>query len=66
MMKGGTLAPYFGWLVGVGPGTGISLLWVFLGIIGFIAGMGGYLFREVRDVETILPDHDELQIPVES
>ena len=66
MMEGGTLAPYFGWLVGVGPGTGISLLWVFLGIIGFIAGMGGYLFREVRDVETILPDHDELQIPAES
>ena len=66
MMEGGTLAPYFGWLVVVGPGTGISLLWVFLGIIGFIAGMGGYLFREVRDVETILPDHDELQIPVES
>ncbi len=66
MMEGGLLAPYFGWLVGVGPGTGISLLWVFLGIIGFVCGMGGYLFREVRDVESILPDHDALQIPAES
>ena len=61
MMEGGSLAPYFGWLVGVGPGTGISLLWVFLGVIGFVCGLGGYLFREVRDVESILPDHDELQ-----
>ena len=66
MMEGGLFAPFFEWLVGVGPGTGISLLWVFLGIIGFVCGMGGYLFREVRDVESILPDHDALQIPAES
>lgn len=66
MMEGGSLVPYFGWLVGVGPGTGISLLWVFLGVIGFVCGLGGYLFREVRDVESILPDHDELQNSAES
>jgi len=66
MMEGGVLAPYFGWLVGVGPGTGISLLWLFLGVIGFVAGMGGYLFKQVRNVESILPDHDENEIPAES
>ena len=65
MMKGGVLVPYFSWLVGVGPGTGISLLWLFLGIIGFAAGLGGYLFKEVRNVEAILPDHDEIAIPAE-
>lgn len=59
MMEGGVLTPIFGWLVGVGPGTGISLLWIFLGMIGFVAGLGGYLFKDVRDVESILPDHDE-------
>ncbi len=63
MMEGGFLVPYFGWLVGIGPGTGISLLWIFLGVIGFVCGMGGYLFKEVRDVESILPDHDGLSAP---
>jgi DHA3 family macrolide efflux protein-like MFS transporter len=66
MMAGGSLTPYFGWLVGVGPGTGISLLWLFLGIIGFAAGLGGYLFKQVRDVEELIPDHDEIPIPAES
>ena len=63
MMEGGVLVPYFSWLVGVGLGTGISLLWLFLGVIGFAAGLGGYLFKQVRDVESILPDHDEVQVP---
>jgi len=66
MMEGGFLVPYFGWLVGIGPGTGISLLWIFLGVIGFVCGVGGYLFKEVRDVESILPDHDGLSAPDES
>ncbi len=61
MMEGGVLVPYFGWLVGVGPGTGISLLWLFLGVLGFVCALGGYLFKEVRDVESILPDHDEVE-----
>jgi DHA3 family macrolide efflux protein-like MFS transporter len=63
MLEGGFLVPYFGWLVGIGPGTGISLLWIFLGVIGFVCGVGGYLFKEVRDVESILPDHDGLSAP---
>jgi hypothetical protein len=25
--------------------------------------VGGYLFKEVRDVESILPDHDGLSAP---
>jgi len=66
MMEGGILVPYFGWLVGIGPGTGISLLWIFLGVIGFICGIGGYLFKEVRDVESIPPDHDGLSAADES
>ena len=65
MMEGGSLAPIFVWLVGVGPGTGISLLWLFLGVIGFVCGLGGYLFKEVRDVENILPDHDAVEVPAD-
>ena len=65
MMAGGSLTPYFGWLVGVGPGTGISLLWLFLGAVGFIVGLSGYIFKEVRDVEALIPDHDEVAVPTE-
>ena len=65
-MEGGLIAPYFGWLVGVGPGTGISLLWLFLGVIGCVCSLAGYLFKKIRDVESILPDHDELQNLTES
>ena len=66
MMAGGVLAPTFGWLVGVGPGAGISMLYFMMGIIGVVSGFGGYLFYQVRNVEEIIPDHDEVEIPVPS
>jgi len=60
MMPGGALAPLFGWLVGVGPGAGISLLFLITGLIGALVGLSGYAFVSVRDAEDILPDHDAL------
>ena len=60
MMEGGSLAPLFGWLIGVGPGEGISLLFLFMGLIGALFGLSAYTVREVRDVESILPDHDAI------
>lgn len=57
MLEGGSLAPMFGWLVGTGPGAGISLMFVIAGILGCVVGFAGYLFPAVRDAETILPDH---------
>jgi len=58
MAEGGSLAPVFGWLVGTGAGAGIALLFVVTGLMAAMVGLGGYLFRDVRDVEDILPDHD--------
>ena len=58
MMEGGSLAPIFGWLIGVGPGEGISLLYLCMGLFGAIFGFSAYMFKEVRDVESLLPDHD--------
>ena len=58
MMEGGSLASFFGWLIGVGPGKGVSLLFLIMGVIATITSLGGYLIREVRDVEDLLPDHD--------
>jgi MFS family permease len=61
MMPGGPLAPIFGWLVGVGPGAGIALIFVIVGIIGTAAALIGYAFSDIRDVEKKVPDHDAVK-----
>jgi len=43
-------------LVGSGPGAGIGLMFVLAGVIGAAAAVAGYLYRPVRDIETLLPD----------
>lgn len=58
MQSGGTLVNIFGGLVGVGPGAGIAVLFLITGVLGMIAGFGGYLFPAIRNAEDILPDHD--------
>ncbi|MFC2095528.1 MFS transporter [Candidatus Bipolaricaulota bacterium] len=58
MLPGGSLAGFFGPLVGTGPGTGMSLIFVFTGALGILVGLGGYLFPAVRNAEDLLPDHD--------
>jgi DHA3 family macrolide efflux protein-like MFS transporter len=58
MAQGGSLAPVFGWLVGTGPGAGMALIFVLAGLIGAAAGLGGFLFDAVRNVEDLLPDYD--------
>jgi MFS transporter, DHA3 family, macrolide efflux protein len=58
MRSGGGLAGTFGWLVGVGPGSGMALMLVLFGTIGTCVGIGMYGVRAVRDAETLLPDHD--------
>jgi hypothetical protein len=60
MAKGGLLAPTFGGLMGTGPGAGMSLMFVISGGLGVLVGLGGYLFPIVRNVEQLLPDHDEV------
>jgi hypothetical protein len=50
------LSNAFGWLVGTGAGAGMALLMILMGALVVLVGAGGYLFRSVRDAETILPD----------
>ena len=45
-------------LVGTGPGAGMGLMFVVFGILGAAATVGAYLFRPVREIETLLPDWD--------
>jgi DHA3 family macrolide efflux protein-like MFS transporter len=58
MRDSGALAGTFGWLTGVGPGAGMSLLFILAGMVVAMVGLGGYLFPAIRNAEDILPDHD--------
>ena len=57
MMPDGAWANSFGWLVGTGPGAGMSLMLVISGILGIGVALLGYSSRVVRDAESLLPDH---------
>jgi hypothetical protein len=61
MRAPGGLASVFGWLVGTGPGAGMSLVMIFFGAACILTLLSGYLFPAVRNIDTILPDHDQLQ-----
>jgi hypothetical protein len=65
MQSEGALARALGWLVGTGPGAGMSLLMIFFGLCTMLTLLSGYLVRRVRDIEAILPDHDQSP-PVDS
>jgi MFS transporter, DHA3 family, macrolide efflux protein len=54
------LAASVGWAVGIGPGRGMALLFIVGGCLAALVGLSGYLFRVLRDVDTLLPDHDTL------
>jgi len=58
MRSQGGLAALFGWLVGTGPGAGMGLLMVISGLVASLVAVGGYFVPAIRNVETLLPDHD--------
>lgn len=57
MRAGGALSGTFGWLVGVGPGAGMSLMFILSGLAGLTIPVLAYLSPAVREAETRLPDH---------
>jgi len=62
-MTSGTsgLSQLFKFLVGNGPGSGMALLFIFCGLGAALVGLSGYFLPFVRNAETILPDHDQLE-----
>ncbi|MFB9994932.1 MFS transporter [Deinococcus oregonensis] len=59
MLPDGSLALVFGPLVGTGPGAGISLLFVFVGLSGALIMLSMYGVRRVRQVEDLVFDIQE-------
>jgi DHA3 family macrolide efflux protein-like MFS transporter len=60
MQSGGWLSSTFGWMVGNGPGSGMSLMMIFFGLISIFTLFLGCSIPAVRNMEDILPDHDQL------
>jgi MFS family permease len=61
MQPGGGLVRTFGWLMGTGAGAGMSVQMMIFGLLSVFALLSGYLLPQVRNMETILPDHDKLE-----
>lgn len=61
MTSGGWLANTFGWLVGTEAGSGMSLVIILVSFGGMIALSSGFLIPAVRNVEDILPDHEQME-----
>ena len=59
MTEGGWLMPIFGPIIGTGSGSGIALLYAMMALLMMLVGIGGYSIHTLRNVESILPDHDE-------
>jgi DHA3 family macrolide efflux protein-like MFS transporter len=51
---------FTGW-VGTRPGSGMALLLIFCGLGSALVGLSGYFVPFIRDAESALPDHDQLE-----
>ncbi|MEE1784673.1 MFS transporter [Streptomyces sp. SP17BM10] len=56
MEPGHALSRAFGWMVGTGPGSGMGLLCVLVGVVGIVVTAVAFAVPAVRDVEKLIPD----------
>jgi hypothetical protein len=56
MMSSGPLANLFGPLIGVGPGRGMGLMFVLMGVLSIITALSAFAHPRIRHVESELPD----------
>ena len=61
MQSGGWLSDRFAWLVGTAPGAGMALQMIFFGTLTIATLLMGFAIPSVRNMEDILPDHDQLE-----
>jgi hypothetical protein len=60
LQSGGVLVGILGGLFGTGTGAGIALLYVICAVGMLLVGFLGFFVPVLRDVEKILPDHDQV------
>jgi hypothetical protein len=51
----------FDWIAGTAPGAGMTVIMVVFGVLTILAMMSGYIIPQIRKMEDILPDHDQLE-----
>jgi len=56
LIQGGPLADSLGRIIGIGPGRGIGLFFIIMGILVLATTVGFYLYPPLRRVEVELPD----------
>jgi MFS transporter, DHA3 family, macrolide efflux protein len=59
MQSSGLLSKIFGWMTGTGPGSGMAVETVLFGVLTIIVLLAGYASPAIRNIETLLPDHDQ-------
>lgn len=62
LLEGGALADSVGQVIGVGPGRGVGLMIVIIGVLNIVAAAAGYLSPRVLYVEDELPDAIQAEI----
>jgi MFS transporter, DHA3 family, macrolide efflux protein len=60
LLSGGSLANILGKIAGTGPGAGMGLTILIGGILAIITGVAGYAIKSIREIEILLPDHENL------
>jgi MFS family permease len=60
LQSGGVLVALLGRLFGTGTGAGIALLYVICAVCMLLVGFLGFFVPVLRNVEKILPDHDQV------
>ncbi|HEU4324684.1 MAG TPA: MFS transporter [Roseiflexaceae bacterium] len=61
----GALAGSVGQVIGVGPGRGIGFMFILLGALTVLVGLGGYQYARLRNIEREIPDSQASAAPAQ-
>lgn len=61
MAGAGFISRAFGWMSGHDAGAGMAVIMVVFGLLTIVVMLSGYMNPAVRNLEDILPDHDQAQ-----
>jgi hypothetical protein len=56
MLNGGPLTNLLGPMIGIGPGRGMGLMFMLMGVLATIAALSAFAHPRIRHVESELPD----------